>query len=221
MRTHSRRCWDDGRARSVALEAGRAAMAAALFALTILGVTPGRALCFDPNETFRKGAFVLSVEAGGGKQDDVLSHFDGTGLELLNGGVRLSLLPFGPTFRGPLYGALEIGLEPFAQGYVDPVRAYFAGVAIVVRYHFLSLGRFVPYVEVAGAAGGTNLDVREISSTFSFLVFGGLGASYFVTDHTALYLGYRIQHVSNGGTADPNRGFESHTGVAGVSFYFP
>ena len=217
MRTHSRRCWDDGRARSVALEAGRAAMAAALFALTILGVTPGRALCFDPNETFRKGAFVLSVEAGGGKQDDALSHFDGTGLELLNGGVRLSLLPFGPTFRGPLYGALE----PFAQGYVDPVRAYFAGAAIVVRYHFLSLGRFVPYVEVAGAAGGTNLDVREISSTFSFLVFGGLGASYFVTDHTALYLGYRIQHVSNGGTADPNRGFESHTGVAGVSFYFP
>jgi lipid A 3-O-deacylase len=196
-------------------------MAAALFALTILGVTPGRALCFDPNETFRKGAFVLSVEAGGGKQDDALSHFDGTGLELLNGGVRLSLLPFGPTFRGPLYGALEIGLEPFAQGYVDPVRAYFAGAAIVARYHFLSLGRFVPYVEVAGAAGGTNLDVREISSTFSFLVFGGLGASYFVTDHTALYLGYRIQHVSNGGTADPNRGFESHTGVVGVSFYFP
>jgi hypothetical protein len=178
-------------------------MAAALFALTILGVTPGRALCFDPNETFRKGAFVLSVEAGGGKQDDALSHFDGTGLELLNGGVRLSLLPFGPTFRGPVYGALEYRARAIRAGLRGP------GASVLRRRGHrgavsLSLAwPLRPYVEVAGAAGGTNLDVREISSTFSFLVFGGLGASYFVTDHTALYLGYRIQHVSNGGTADP------------------
>jgi len=63
--------------------------------------------------------------------------------------------------------------------------------------------------------------VREIKSAFAFLLFGGVGASYFVTDHTALYVGYRIQHVSNGDTSKPNRGFESYTGVAGVSFYFP
>ena len=71
--------------------------------------------------------------------------------------MRLSLLPLGPTLGGGLYGALEIGLEPFAQGYVEPVRAYFAGLAAVGRYRFLSFGRFVPYLEVAGAAGGTNL----------------------------------------------------------------
>jgi len=199
----------------------RAAMAATLFALTTIGTSPGRALCYDPNDTFRKGTFVLSTEAGGGKQHDVAPHPDETGLEFLNGGVRLSLLPFGPTLSGPLYGALEVGLEPFAQGYVDPVRAYFAGLAAVGRYHFLSLGRFVPYFEVAGAAGGTTLRVREIKSAFTFLLFGGVGASYFVTDHTALYVGYRIQHVSNGDTSKPNRGFESYTGVAGVSFYFP
>jgi len=51
--------------------------------------------------------------------------------------------------------------------------------------------------------------------------FGVSLASYFLTDHTAFYVGYRIQHVSNGDTSSPNRGFESHTGVAGVSFYFP
>src|SRR2546426_5635607 len=72
-----------------------------------------------------------------------------------------------------------MGLEPFAQGYIDPVRAYFAGLAAVGRYHFLSLGRFVPYVELAGAAGGTTLRVREIDSAFTFLIFGGVGASYF------------------------------------------
>jgi lipid A 3-O-deacylase len=187
----------------------------------MMTVSPGRVLCYDAGETFRKGAYVLSVEGGGGGQHDVERHPDATGLEFLNGGVRVAVVPFGPTGRGPVYGALEIGLEPFAQGYIDPVRAYFAGLAAVGRYHFLSLGRIVPYLELAGAAGGTTLRVREIDSAFTFLLFGGVGASYFLTDHTALYAGYRLQHVSNGNTSLPNRGFESHTGVAGVSFYFP
>ena len=205
-----------------AMTSARSVLTAGLGGLfVVIVLQPLAVVAYDPNETFRKGAYVLSVEGGGGKQHDVAHHWDATGLEFLNGGVRFSLLPFGPTLRGPLRGALEVGLEPFAQGYIEPVRAYFAGLAAVGRYHFLSLGRFVPYVEVGGAAGGTNLHVREIESPFAFLVFGGLGVSYFVTDRAALYLGYRIQHVSNAGTFDPNRGFESHTGVAGVSLYFP
>ncbi len=52
------------------------------------------------------------------------------------------------------------------------------------------------------------------------MLWGGAGLSYFVTDRAALYGGYRFQHVSNGNTDSPNRGFESHTGVAGVSFFF-
>jgi hypothetical protein len=79
----------------------------------------------------------------------------------------------------------------------------------------------VPYLEVGGAAGGTDLQVREINSAFAFLLFGGLGASIFISNKTALYAGYRYQHVSNGNTNRPNRGFESNVGVAGISFFFP
>jgi opacity protein-like surface antigen len=75
-------------------------------------------------------------------------------------------------------------------------------------------------VEAALFAGGTDLEIREIASDFTFLVWGGAGVSYFVTDRTALYGGYRFQHVSNGNTDRPNRGFESHTAVAGVSIFF-
>src|SRR5262245_61978363 len=81
--------------------------------------------------------------------------------------------------------------------------------------------RFVPYVEIAGSGGGTDLEIPEIKSAFAFLLFGGLGASVFVSDKTALYLGYRFQHVSNGDTSKPNRGFESNVVVGGVSFYLP
>jgi hypothetical protein len=43
----------------------------------------------------------------------------------------------------------------------------------------------------------------------------GVGASVFLTDRTALYIGYRLQHISNGNTSSPNYGFESHTGSSG------
>ena len=90
----------------------------------------------------------------------------------------------------------------------------------VVRYHFLALGRLVPYVEVGGGVGQTDLHVIEIDSNISFLLWGGIGASLFVTDAAAFYAGYRYEHNSNGNTRTPNRGWESHVGVFGVSYYF-
>jgi opacity protein-like surface antigen len=48
----------------------------------------------------------------------------------------------------------------------------------------------------------------------------GAGVSYFVTDTVALTGGYRFQHISNGHTSHPNRGFNSDSGTGGVSFYF-
>ncbi len=179
------------------------------------------AFAFDPEQTFKENAFVLSLEAGGGQQDNLEGQANQTGLSFVNAGVRFSWLPFGTTGNKPLYGALEVGLEPFFQRYVDPVDRTFGGLGLALRYHFLSLGRLVPYAELFSAAGGTDLKVREIQSTFTGLVFGGVGAEVFVTDGVALYAGYRLQHVSNGNTSRPNRGFESHTGVAGVSLFFP
>jgi lipid A 3-O-deacylase len=178
------------------------------------------ALAYDAAQTFHQGAFVISPEAGYGQQFDLEGKRGFTGLEFINAGVRFGWLPFSPLGSGPLHGSFEVGLEPVYQRYVDPVDAYFAGAAVTFRYHFLSLGRFVPYAELAAAAGGTDLKVTEIRSDFTFMLWGGAGLSYFVTDRTALYGGYRYQHVSNGNTERPNRGFESHTGVAGVSFFF-
>ena len=178
------------------------------------------ASAFDGAQTFAKGAKILSVEGGGGETDSFADHRVSTDLTFWNVGVRLSYVPFGAAGPGPLFGALEIGLEPFYQRYTGRVEAFYAGLAAVGRYHFLSLGRFVPYLEAAGAAGGTDLNILEIDSDFSFLIFAGGGASVFVTDRMALYAGYRLQHVSNGNTDVRNRGFESHTGVIGISTFF-
>ena len=179
------------------------------------------AWAFDPELTFRKGTFVVSGEGSYGRQLELEQKRDFTGLEFWDAGVRLSLLPFDTLAKGTaVYGAFEFGLEPLFQRYVEPAHRFWAGLSAVIRYHFLGLGRFVPYVEVAGSTGGTDLAVPEIRSTFACLLFGGAGASVFVTDHTAVYGGYRFQHVSNGHTSRPNRGFESNVAVVGVSFFF-
>lgn len=174
---------------------------------------------FDAARTFDKGTTVVSVEAGYGDQFDFFNDRI-TDLRFVNAGVRVGRLPFEPLGPGSLRGSLELGLEPFYQHFLDPVDAFFAGLAAVGRYHFLGAGRLVPYVEVGGAAGGTDLDVHEQNSDFTFLLFGGPGLSYFLTDRTAVYAGYRLQHISNAYTDDPNRGVNSHSAVFGLSVFF-
>jgi len=197
----------------------RTAMLGVVLVTLLACALPARA--WDPKETFMQGSLVLSPEVSYGHQFD-LEHKPGyTGVEYVNGGIRFGYLPFSPLAAGtPVHGAFEIGLEPLYQQYTSPEFVYFAGLGLALRYHFLSLGRLVPYAELAAFAGGTNLKITEIRSSFTFLIWGGLGASYFVTDRTAIYAGYRYEHISNGNTAKPNRGLESNAGVLGVSFFF-
>jgi len=193
-----------------------------IISIVALLLAAAPAWAFDAEQTFKKGTFMLSGEGAYGWQFNSEHKRNATYVEFYDAGVRFSLLPLDTIARSSfLYGALEVGLEPLYQHYTTPKQAFWAGLAAVGRYHFLALGRVVPYAEVGGAAGGTDLDVREINSTFAFLVFGGLGASIFVSNKTALYAGYRFQHVSNGNTSRPNRGFEAQIGVAGISFFFP
>jgi hypothetical protein len=194
-------------------------IAVALAVLALLSAAPA-AQAYDPQTTFGQGAIVVSPEVGYGHQFDLEDKRGYTGLEFVNAGVRFGWLPFKPGSTDPLDGALEIGLEPFYQRYVDPVHAFFGGLGLTLRYHLLSFGRLVPYVDLAAVAGGTDLKVTELRSDFALLLWGGAGLSYFVTDRTALYGGYRYQHVSNAGLERPNRGFESNVGVVGVSFFF-
>ena len=193
---------------------------AVLIVVLLAAAVPARA--FDAEETFKKNTFVLSGEGTYGWQTNLERMHRVTYLEYYDVGVRFSVLPFEPIGRDHFwYGALELGLEPLYQHYTLPKPSFWAGLMAIGRYHFVSLGRFVPYVEGGAGAGGTDLEIPEINSAFAFLLFGGAGTSVFVSDKTALYAGYRFQHVSNGNTSQPNRGFEANVVVGGVSFYFP
>src|SRR5438445_13211088 len=189
-------------------------------ALLVVTAHASPAWAVDPEERFKKGAYVLSAEGGYGAQFNLEHTRHQSDLEFFNLGLRASILPFGTSGGGPLYGAFEAGLEPFYQHYTDPKPAFWAGLAAVFRYHFLTLGRLVPYAELAGPAGGTDLRVREIASDFSFLVWASVGASVVLTDTHAVHGGYRRQRGAVANSSRPNRGWEAHVGVVGVSYYF-
>jgi hypothetical protein len=86
--------------------------AIAVLALGFLAVGQ-HAWAFDPTEVYRQGALVISGEAGYGAEIHFYDTF--TGLEFVNAGVRIGVLPFGTTGPGILQGALEVGLEPIYQ----------------------------------------------------------------------------------------------------------
>ena len=190
-----------------------------LFALlgALLFASPSQA--YDPDQVWTKWSWLWSVEGGYGAQFNLENKREISDIEFLFVGARWSLLPLGISGSGALKGALEVGLEPIYLHYINPDNAYYAGLAAMTRYHFLSLGRFVPYAELGAGAGGTNLKVLEIDSNFAFLLMGGVGASYFLTDHHAVYAGYRWTHNSNGNTDKPNRGWEANNAVVGVSIF--
>jgi hypothetical protein len=198
----------------------RRAWTAGLGVVALLAAAAAPAAAFDADRTFARGTRVLSVEGGYGRQFNLENKSTFSDIEFLVLGTRVSLLPFGQSGSGVFKGAFEVGLEPIFLTYLEPKSAYYAGLAAMTRYHFTSLGAFVPYVELGGAAGGTNLKVVEIRSDFAFLLMGGVGAEYFVSDTMALYAGWRWTHNSNGNTSKPNRGWEANTGIVGASFYF-
>lgn len=178
------------------------------------------AAAFDPDATFARGTTIFGLQLGGGAANNVEGHPRVSDISFVNETPRVSYLFFPPFGSGLLRSAFEPGLEGWFQQYLSPHSATAEGLKVTGRYHLIGFGRFVPYLEGTAGAGGTSLKVPEIDSTFTFVLEAGAGLSYFVTDSLAVNAGYRFQHISNGHTSNPNRGFNSDSGVVGVSFYF-
>ena len=178
------------------------------------------AAAFDPEATFARGTTIFGLQVGGGAANNIEGHRTVSDISFITETPRLSYLFLDPFGSGLLRSAFEPGLEGWFQQYLSPHSATAQGLKVTGRYHFIGLGRFVPYLEGTAGAGGTSLRVPEIDSTFTFVLEAGAGLSFFVTDQLAVNAGYRFQHISNGHTSNPNRGFNSDSGVVGVSYYF-
>jgi hypothetical protein len=66
------------------------------------------------------------------------------------------------------------------------------------------------------------LSADEIAATcdVNFILEGGPGLLIFLSDRTALTVGYRYHHVSNGSKCTPNLGLNSSLFILGLTHFF-
>lgn len=116
-------------------------------------------------------------------------------------------------------GALEFEIEPMLGMFLSPSQAIEAGVNILFTYNFETGTRFIPFFQAGAGFLYTDLEVNELGSRFNGSPQGGPGIKYMLNDNTAISLQTRIHHISNAGTASPNRGIDSFLFLIGMDFY--
>jgi hypothetical protein len=119
-------------------------------------------------------------------------------------------------------GQVSVGAEMVYIQFQEPFVTHGVGFTPKIKYTFVALDRIRPYAEFAGGPFWTDLagKIPEESSQFNFVLMAGFGVSYFLTDQAALNVGYRFNHISNGGTQYPNLGINASLPYGGFSFYF-
>ena len=124
---------------------------------------------------------------------------------------------------GLLSGAFEVLVEPVGAHFFQPFSASLFGGSLVLKYNFLSFGRWMPYWDFGVGVTWTDLAPRipEQSTQLEFLLETGPGMQYFITAESAISLGIRLHHISNSGLGDRNTGINAVLGLIGISFYFP
>jgi opacity protein-like surface antigen len=119
-------------------------------------------------------------------------------------------------------GQVSLGAEMVYLEFREPLLTHGVGFTPRIKYTFVALGRLRPYAEFAGGPFWTDLGgrIREEANQFNFVLTGGVGVSWFITQQLAFNAGYRFHHISNAGTAFPNLGLNASLPFGGFSFYF-
>jgi hypothetical protein len=123
---------------------------------------------------------------------------------------------------GPGKGSLELLLDvtPFFQvRQPDLVRGW-SVAPLFVRWNLPAIGDGAARVfgEVSGSLLFTSAPVPVRTTTFNFMDQAGFGVRFEESRARAWLIGYRFQHISNGGRVKPNPGANFNFVYLGLSF---
>lgn len=100
-----------------------------------------------------------------------------------------------------------------------PETAIITGINLLAVWTFTSSKRITPYIFAGGGPVYTNLDIAGLGAELNFNYQGGVGGYYFIKKDTALNVNYRLHHISNAGTAEPNEPLNSSRVLFGVTLF--
>jgi hypothetical protein len=99
-----------------------------------------------------------------------------------------------------------------------PKSAVMTGINFLACWDFTASEKIVPYIFAGGGFVYTNLDLPGLGSEFNGNYQGGFGLRYLIKERTAVEFNYRLHHISNADTADPNEPLNSSKILFGISF---
>ncbi len=117
-------------------------------------------------------------------------------------------------------GIFELIVEPLTSAVISPNNNAEVGCSFFLRYSQKVHSRVAFYLEFGLGMLYTTQHTIEQGSQFNFTTQPGLGMLFFFNKSYAMSFGYRFRHVSNAGTASPNRGLDFNTAVIGLTHFF-
>lgn len=135
--------------------------------------------------------------------------------------VQYGLMASNIRGAGVWRGNLEVVGEGFGSAIFQGSGSYIAGITIWARYNFVHPGwRFVPYAQAGAGFVSTDIDHHIVGQPFNFNLDLGAGTRVFLTEHWALDLEGRYQHVSNANMGRRNLGINAAGPMLGLSYFF-
>ena len=199
----------------------------ALIVLTVLTLeSPDRVYAsgsIDAGDVVKRGAMEVGVAAGFWQATTLLGNGRSENRSAAFVLPRLGIVLTDPVGPGWWRGNVEVLVEPLFARFTQPFAAEAAGGSLVLKYNFLSFGRWMPFWDAGAGMIWTNLAPRipEQSTQFEFVLETGPGVHYFMTDTVTLTTGVRLHHISNGGLGDRNTGINAILPYVGISVFLP
>ena len=136
---------------------------------------------------------------------------------ILHCGTDLS--KFFPGLKGHR-GLLTAYIEPQVNPVIGPEDDMEFGVGVGLQYQYPVTPFLSIYVNASTGPFYVSVDTADQADGFIFANHVGAGAYFFVNKNTAVNAGYRLRHMSNANTREPNGGIDSHFGVIGISWFY-
>lgn len=194
---------------------GRLTVAALLAGILI--AASGRA---DAEERFRFGTTDLTI--AGGYSFDLRTHSEG---EAVDGFQVLPHIGFFLTDEhGPagLRGNFELLVEPTLVHLTSKSDSATAvGLTALGRWVFATDSVVRPYLEFGLGLLAGQFDFRQTNCDVNYIIEGGPGLLWFVSDQLAVTASFRIQHISNASSCTNNLGLNSGLVTVGISYFLP
>lgn len=178
---------------------------------------------FEARNVMTKGTVELGGALGYAQGTTVVGNGPSANRSAVFVMPRLGVVLTDPLGSSWWQGNVEFLVQPVFARFTEPFPAEAAGGSFLLKYNFLSFGRWVPFWDVGAGMIWTNLAPRipEQSTQFEFVLETGPGVHYFLTDRITWTMGVRLHHISNANLGDRNTGINGVLPYIGLSFFTP